>query len=91
MSHTAFPPDRPNTYPSKCFQCQGTVIEQDVNLVYPRSDGPPRLVNRVPAGVCDSCGEQYLRPETAEIIEKLLAAPPARHEEVPVWDFAAGF
>jgi len=47
------------------------------------------LVDHVPAGVSNTCGEQYLKSAVIRKIEELLQQPPARPQEAPVWDFAA--
>lgn len=83
------PPPRKNAYPPCCALCGGTVSEEIVALPYPGGDDTTRMVNHVPAGVCQTCGERYLRADVAQRIEELLAAPPSGHETVPVWDFAA--
>ncbi|MGH2746658.1 MAG: YgiT-type zinc finger protein [Actinomycetota bacterium] len=75
------------TYPERCDLCGGTVSEQLVSLALPDRDGRVRIIEGVPAGVCDQCHEQYLTVET-RAIDRLLAAPPSRQEAVPVWDFA---
>lgn len=83
------PPRERRGYPSTCPLCGGAIREETVSLHYPANDGSPRIVHEVPAGVCRSCAERYLRPEVAEKIERLLSAAPAGREEVPVWNFAA--
>lgn len=86
----SFPLDRPRSYPTRCHVCgNAEVVEKLVTLALPEPDGVTRLVQGVPAGVCTQCGEQYLRADVADAIDKILASPPARHEEVPVWDFAS--
>ena len=60
-----------------------------MTLSLPGPDGETRIVHHVPAGVCESCGEQYLRAVVAQRIERLLEDPPADHENFPVWNFVA--
>jgi YgiT-type zinc finger domain-containing protein len=83
------PPAELKKYPSLCIQCGGPVTEDHVTLSLVGLNGHVRLVRGVPAGVCGSCGEQYLRPEVTARVEQLLQTPPRRNEEVPAWDFAA--
>lgn len=83
------PPEQRRSYPSMCAVCGGTVEQASVTLVYGGHRGEARIVHHVPAGVCQVCGERYLRPEISEAVEELLNRPPARSEEVPAWDFAA--
>lgn len=66
-------------------------MEGITTFVYQEANGSTRVVHGVPAGICQSCGERYLREEVAAEIERLLNGPPARREEVPVWDFAGNF
>ena len=42
-------------YPSRCDLCGGNVIEQVVTLTYPDPSGKVRVIEGVPAGVCDQC------------------------------------
>ncbi len=81
--------DHTREYPSRCLKCEGAILETITTLVYTEPDGAPRVVHRVPAGVCRACGEKYLRPKVTEAIERLLSSPPAGQEEVPAWDFGA--
>lgn len=83
------PPGERKAYPSKCPVCGGAIKEEHVTLLYPGPDRTTRMIHGVPAGVCQSCAERYLRPDVAEKIERLLSAPPTGRQEVPVWDFAA--
>jgi YgiT-type zinc finger domain-containing protein len=83
------PPAELRKYPSLCIQCGGPVEEDQVTLSLVGRDGRVRLVRGVPAGVCRSCGEQYLRPDVTAHVEELLKTPPRGNEEVPAWDFAA--
>lgn len=82
------PPTNRRHYPSRCSLCEGPIREDRVTLVY-TIDGSPKIVHGVPAGVCQNCGERYLRPEIASRIEDLLATTPPRHEQIPAWEFAS--
>lgn len=88
MSDT-FPPKTLDTYPSECTTCRGPVEEDSITLVLPPRDAEARIVHHVPAAVCRVCGEEFLHARTLRAVEKLLREPPARRENVPVWDFAA--
>lgn len=76
-------------YPSACHLCGGKISEKLVTLMLPDPSGTTRLVHGVPAGVCDQCGEQYLRAEVTAAIDRILKSPPTRREDVPVWEFAS--
>lgn len=75
-------------YPSSCPTCGGSVTERTVTLALPEPGAGTRIVEHVPAGVCNMCGERFLKAETVGKLDALLASPPTGHEEVPVWDFA---
>ena len=59
-----------------------------MTLTLPDSGGHIRIIEGVPAGVCEQCHEKYLTVETSRAIDALLAAAPVREQPVPVWDFA---
>lgn len=82
------PPQSRKQYPSKCSVCGGVVTEQVITVSVPDQEGRVRLIQGVPAGVCDQCHEYYLTVETSRAIDALLEAPPLREEMVPVWEFA---
>lgn len=82
------PPEERETYPERCDLCGGSVSERLVSLALSDRDGRVRIIEGVPAGVCDQCHEQYLTVETSRAIDRLLSAPPSRQEAVPVWEFA---
>lgn len=89
MSRMDFPPaDKRKKYPSKCSVCGGSVTEGTVDIPLPDRDGTIRLIEGVPAGVCDQCHEYYLTVETSRAIDRLLAAPPSREDSISVWEFA---
>ena len=46
------------------------------------------MIDGVPAGVCEQCGEKYLLHEVVVELQRLLATPPTREEGVPVWQYA---
>lgn len=87
-AHTFEPPARRKDYPSSCPACGGPVTERDVTLALPEPGEATRIVEHVPAGVCEVCGEQFLKAETVDKLDKLLTAPPNGREEFPVWNFA---
>lgn len=75
-------------YPTHCDLCGGDVVERIVTLTYPDKKGKVRVIEGVPAGVCDQCHEKYLAFETAASIDELLATPPSKTESVSVWEYA---
>jgi YgiT-type zinc finger domain-containing protein len=54
-----------------CLKCGGTVHEKLQRLDY-RYHGQLFIIEEVPVGVCDQCGEQYLTAKTARMLEKLV-------------------
>lgn len=82
------PPEERKKYPSQCSTCRGRIVERIVTCTLPDRKGHLRIIEGVPAGVCDQCHEQYLTFETAAAIDKLLASPPTKKETVSVWEFA---
>jgi YgiT-type zinc finger domain-containing protein len=81
------PPSLKAPYPRRCVVCGGRIKETTTTLTYPSGDGNVRLVRDVPAGVCESCGEEYLRAEIAGLVEELLESAPDSKVEVPIWRF----
>lgn len=90
MNQRAF--ERPKVrkqYPSKCPICGGLVQEATVNLSFPDPDGGVKLVQGVPAGVCNACREEYLTAEVAESLATLMSSRPHTKVDTPVWKYAA--
>jgi len=54
-----------------CSFCGGEVKEEQVELDY-RYDGNLYIFKDVPAGVCQQCGEKYLKAKVAKKIEKMI-------------------
>lgn len=91
MSGMEFPPpEKREAYPADCTVCGGSVVPKRVTLSYPNREAPTnvQVIDGVPAGVCDQCGEKYLLQEVVVEIERLMAAPPTRQETVSVWEYA---
>jgi hypothetical protein len=48
------------------------------------------LVEQVPMGACNQCGERFLKPDVAKAIDKLLQTrKAARTESVPVLTYTS--
>ena len=75
----------PSDY-SDCFFCGGAVHERRVTREV-WWHGQLRLIEDVPLGVCDQCGEKFIRPDVAKTIDRMLAGelPPDRVLEVPAY------
>lgn len=74
---------------SDCFFCGGHVeeklIQRDVWW-----EGRLFLIDKVPVGVCQQCGEKVLLPEVARKIDSLLKKPgsPEKEISVPVYSLS---
>jgi len=78
------------THPySGCFFCGGKVEER---LIRREIWWEARLflIDKVPVGVCQQCGEKVVLPDVARKIDSLLKKPGAPEKEitVPVYSFS---
>lgn len=73
---------------AECSYCCGEVSEQLVELDY-RYKGKLYVFREAPVGVCEQCGEKYLKAEVSKSIEKEILHRQKWDEmiEVPVKDF----
>ena len=55
----------------RCRFCGGDVVEQWVTVDYRWGEALLVVMRNVPAGVCQVCGEQYLKAEVVKEMEKL--------------------
>jgi YgiT-type zinc finger domain-containing protein len=71
---------------SDCFFCGGAVREQRIGREV-WWHGRLHLIEDVPVGVCDQCGEKFIRPDVAKAIDRMLAGDvsPDRIVEVPAY------
>jgi YgiT-type zinc finger domain-containing protein len=53
-----------------CHFCGGKVAEQLVTIDYRWGDELITVIRKVPAGVCEVCGEQYLKAAVVKAMEK---------------------
>lgn len=73
-----------------CFFCKGRVAERRVQKDCWWGDKFIAIVDNVPAGVCEQCGERYYRAEVLKEIEKMLKEVGKMTDtvSVPFADFA---
>ena len=73
----------------RCPVCKSAVEERLITYVQ-QYKGRVIIIENVPAEVCTQCGEQLLRPEVAERIQKIVweSPTPTRKAEIPVYDLA---
>jgi YgiT-type zinc finger domain-containing protein len=62
------------------------VVEQRVTIDYRWGDAFLAVIRNVPAGVCQVCGEQYLKAEVVKEMERAAQSQDAAKEvlQVPV-------
>jgi YgiT-type zinc finger domain-containing protein len=54
-----------------CYFCGG-VVEEDVISYMRKWRGEYLLIDNVPAGVCNQCGEKYFEAKVAEKMDNLM-------------------
>jgi len=70
-----------------CYYCGGEVKEKKINLDF-RWKEKLYVLENVPAGVCNQCGEKYFTAEVSEEIDRLVKfAEAKKHITVPVLEF----
>lgn len=69
-----------------CSVCEGKLKTEKITYTQ-EVNGKFFIVENVTAEVCSQCGEEYLSPETVEIIRKLIESKkkPLKTQEVPVY------
>jgi YgiT-type zinc finger domain-containing protein len=73
-----------------CTYCGGRVVERRIQKPCFWGDKLIALVDRVPTGVCEQCGERYYRATVLKRIEtKLKARSSARQIRLPVIEYSA--
>ena len=55
----------------RCTFCKGDTEERVIRYVQ-EFDGRIVIIENVPAQVCTQCGEQLIRPEIAEKVQKIV-------------------
>ena len=69
-----------------CHFCGGEVVEQRVTMDHRCGDDLLAVIRNVPAGGCQTCGEQYLKSQVVRALERVAHAheAPAEVLQVPV-------
>jgi YgiT-type zinc finger domain-containing protein len=75
---------------NRCSLCGGEVTEKRITVDYRWGDALAALIENVPAGVCEVCGEQYFKAEIVKAMERLAhsAERPKKIIEVPLREMA---
>jgi len=70
----------------KCHFCGGEVVERRVTVDYRWGEKLLAIIENVPVGVCQVCGEQYFKSEVVKEMEKLANSKekPKKVLEVPL-------
>lgn len=73
-----------------CIYCGGEVLEKRDRMDY-RFHGQLFIVENVPVGICNQCGEKFLTAEVAKMLEKAAGSSnkPLKTVAVPVISIAA--
>ncbi|MFH1122362.1 MAG: type II toxin-antitoxin system MqsA family antitoxin [Pseudomonadota bacterium] len=75
----------------KCHFCGGDVKERTMKVDYRWGEDILAVFENVPTGVCEVCGEQYLKAEIVKEMDRLAQSKvkPKKIIQVPVMDLAA--
>jgi len=70
----------------KCHFCGGEVLEKRITVDYRWGDELVAVIKNVPAGVCQVCGEQYLKADIVKEMERLVHSKekPKKMIQVPL-------
>ena len=73
----------------RCAFCKGETEDRMIRYIQ-EYNGRVVIIENVPAEVCSQCGEQLLRPEVAEKLQKIVWGKAAHPKIVKVdsYDFA---
>lgn len=72
----------------ECYFCKGKLVQQNVKVDF-RWGQKLKIIENVPARVCQQCGEQYFQSGVYKAMEKLAASrkKPAARLTVDVFRF----
>ena len=76
------------THQESCPLCGGA-IEQGFTTFSADIQGRLFVARRVPAKVCDQCGEEWIENDTAQELERLATLAVAARREVEIVSLAA--
>lgn len=57
----------------ECYFCKGRVVQQKVKVDF-RWGRKLKVIESVPAGICQQCGEKYFESAVYKAMEKLVAS-----------------
>ena len=67
--------------------CPGTYEDKNIDQTY-RHNGEVLVIEKIPAEVCNICGDTLLKPDTSRKIEKLLLGSADTIYTAPLLKFA---
>ncbi len=73
-----------------CYFCKGRVIEQLTSVDFRWGDDL-KIIEQVPAQVCEQCGEKYFQAQVYKDLERLVQHPATIicHRSVDVLQYSA--
>jgi len=72
-----------------CYFCGGEVVEKVIELEY-RWKGQLYIIEGVPVGVCQQCGEKYFTAQVSKAIDRIIEAKEIKRTvSIPVKEFKA--
>ena len=76
----------------KCHFCGGDILEKRITTDYPWGEDLIAAIESVLTGICQICGEQYLKAEIVKEMERLVHSreKPKKIIEVPLRELAVG-
>ena len=74
-----------------CYFCGGEVLEKRIAVDYRWGEELISIIENVPTGVCQVCGEQYFKAEIVKEMERLAQSKekPRKVIEVPLRELSA--
>jgi YgiT-type zinc finger domain-containing protein len=75
----------------KCHFCGAEVEEKRITVDYRWGDELVAMIENVPVGVCQVCGEQYFKAEVVREMERLVSSneKPKKVLQVPLKELTA--
>jgi YgiT-type zinc finger domain-containing protein len=70
-----------------CYFCGGEIVERVIELEY-RWKGRLYIIEGVPVGICQQCGEKYFTAQVSEAIDRIVEAKGIKRTvNIPVKEF----
>jgi len=74
----------------KCHFCGGEVLEKRITTDYRWGEDLIAIIENVPTGICQVCGEQYFKAEIVKEMERLVHSKekPKKLIKIPLRELA---